>query len=207
MWRRESRITRIISASFSPSGSVRLIGVSLGGCLSIRAAAYEPRVRRVVTDDILTNFFDVQMHQVKTPARQELSSLLDMHADHIVNRAIEGAMTDSLVMEWGVKQGMHVTGTSTPSAFLHELRNYRTDDVSSLVEQDVLLLAGAEDHFVPVGQFYDQARSLTRARSLTARLFTRQEQAHEHIQIGNLGLQYRVIRNWIEVMQERDSCS
>ena len=52
-------------------------------------------------------------------------------------------------------------------------------------------------------QFYDQIRMLTRARSLTARLFTRQEQAHEHCQIGNLGLQFKVIKDWIEVLQER----
>ena len=186
---------------------VTLIGGSLGGCLAIRAAAYEPRVRRVVADDILTNFFDVQIQQVKPPARQELTSLLDVRADHVVNNLLERAMKGSLVTEWGINQGMRVIGASTPSAFLHELRNYRTDDVSALVKQDVLLLVGAEDHFIPVGQFYDQIRSLTRARSLTARLFTRLEQAHEHIQIGNLGLQYRVIRDWLELLRERDAAS
>jgi len=56
---------------------------------------------------------------------------------------------------------------------------------------------GAEDHYVPLHQFYDQIRPRT------ARLFTRQEQAHEHIQIGNLGLQFRVIKDWIHAMQEK----
>jgi hypothetical protein len=54
-------------------------------------------------------------------------------------------------------------------------------------------------------QFYDQIRMLAHARSITARLFTRQEQAQQHCQIGNLGLQFRVVKDWIEVMRERDA--
>src|SRR5438128_3466741 len=42
---------------------VTLIGYSLGGCLAIRAAASEQRVRRVIADDILTDFFEVLLQQ------------------------------------------------------------------------------------------------------------------------------------------------
>jgi len=182
---------------------VTLIGVSLGGCLAVRAAAYEPRVHRVVADDIFTDYIEVTLAQLKPTARAELSTLLKMGANHIVNAVVGRAMKESLVSEWGAQQGMRVTATASPSEWLNTMRLYRTDDVSPLVEQDVLLLAGAEDHYIPLHQFYDQIRSLTHARSLTARLFTRQEQAHEHIQVGNLGLQFRVIKDWIEVSQEQ----
>ena len=37
---------------------VTLVGISLGGCLAIRAAAYEPRVTRVVAFDALTDFLE-----------------------------------------------------------------------------------------------------------------------------------------------------
>jgi poly(3-hydroxyalkanoate) synthetase len=37
---------------------VTSVGVSLGGCLVIRAAAYEKRIKRVVADDICTDFFE-----------------------------------------------------------------------------------------------------------------------------------------------------
>ena len=55
----------------------------------------------------------------------------------------------------------------------------------------------AEDHYVPLHQFYDQIRWLTGARSITARLFTRSEQAQNHVHIGNVGLSLRVIVDWI----------
>ena len=48
---------------------------------------------------------------------------------------------------------------------------------------------------------------LTHARSVTARLFTREEQAQQHCQIGNLGLQFRVIKDWIEIMQEQEEAA
>jgi pimeloyl-ACP methyl ester carboxylesterase len=182
---------------------VTLIGCSLGGCLAIRAAAYEPRVTRVVANDILTDFFEATLGQMRHSAQTELSTLLQAGADHVVDTLVERVMKGSLVMSWGVQQGMHVTGTSTLSGFFREIHRYRTDDVSSLVQQDVLLLAGAHDHSVPLHQLDDQIRTLTQARSVTARVFTKDEQAHEHIQVGNYGLQYRVIESWIELTQDK----
>jgi alpha-beta hydrolase superfamily lysophospholipase len=182
---------------------VTLIGYSLGGCLAIRAAARERRVRRVVADDIFTDLVDVSLRQVSPIARATLSGLLTIGAVRLVNDFVERAMRRSLVVEWGVRQGMHVTGTSTPYDFFREAKRYRTEDISPLVEQDVLLLAGAEDHYVPLHQFHDQIRWLTSARSLTARLFTRQEQAQNHVHVGNVGLSLRVIADWITERQRR----
>ena len=176
---------------------VTLVGYSLGGCLALRAAAREPRVRRVVADDIFTDLLDVSLRQVPRLARATLSGLLTISAVRLVNDFVERAMRRSLVVEWGVRQGMHVTGTSTPYDYFREAKRYRTEDISPLVEQDVLLLAGAEDHYVPLHQLHDQIRWLTRARSLTARLFTRHEQAQHHVHVGNVGLSLRIIADWI----------
>ncbi len=83
------------------------------------------------------------------------------------------------------------------------MRLYRTGPFSSQVSQDVLLMAGSEDHYVPLHQCYDQIATLKNVRSLTARLFTCWEQAQNHCQIGNIGLSVRVIVNWLDSMQDR----
>lgn len=44
---------------------VTLIGLSMGGCLVIRAAAFEPRVERVVAYNIYPDSLDVNLRQVK----------------------------------------------------------------------------------------------------------------------------------------------
>jgi alpha-beta hydrolase superfamily lysophospholipase len=182
---------------------VTLMGISLGGGLVMRAAAFEPRVRRVIADDILTDFLEVVLRQARPVQRVLLQALLVVGAARQVNTLLGKAMKKSLVMEWGIKQGMHVTGSQTPYEFLQKIRKYRTAPFSSQVSQDVLLMAGAEDHYVPLHQFYDQIALLTHVRSLTARLFTRQEQAQNHCQVGNSGLSLSVIIKWLDSLQDR----
>ena len=185
--------------------NVTLIGISMGGCLALRAAAYERRVKRVICDDICSDYLEVTLSCVKpSSVRAELSSLLKIGADRILDAAMTRGMKASLMTEWGVHQGMQVMGAETPSGYLKQLHLYHTRDVSPLIEQDVLLLGGTEDFCIPLHQFYDQIPMLTNARSVSARLFTRQEQGQQHCQIGNLGLQFRVIKDWLETMRERE---
>jgi hypothetical protein len=80
---------------------------------------------------------------------------------------------------------------------LKHYQKYETASISSRLTQDVLLMAGAEDHYVPVHQLPDQIATLTHVRSLTARLFTRAEQAQNHCQVGNLGLAFRTMIDWM----------
>jgi pimeloyl-ACP methyl ester carboxylesterase len=183
---------------------VTLIGYSLGGCLAIRAAAREPRVSRVIADDIFTDLLDASLRQAPPAIRAPLSRLVEIGAAPLVNALTTRAMKRRLSVEWGVHQGMHVTGASTPYEYFKRATLFRTHDVSPLVKQDVLLLAGAEDHYVPLHQFCDQIRWLTGARSITARLFTWSEQAQNHVHIGNVGLSMRLIVDWI-VERQRES--
>jgi alpha-beta hydrolase superfamily lysophospholipase len=183
---------------------VTLLGMSLGGCLAVRAAAREPRVTKVVCDDVLADFEAAILQQVPGPKRLVLRGLLAARASSLVNRMMAMAMRESLVIEWGIKQGMLVTGTPSPYDFLREAMRYETASLSGLLTQDVLIMAGAEDHYVPSTQLVDQFRLLTKARSVTARLFTREEQAQNHIQLGNLGLSVDVIVRWLGGIEDRD---
>jgi len=180
---------------------VTLVGLSMGGCLVFRAAAFEPRVERVVAYDILTDFLDVNLRQVNPLLRGLLNALLNLHIAAVVNAMAERVAKKSPVAEWGIQEGMHVTGTSSPYEFFQKIKQFQTVDISPLVKQDVLLLAGSEDHYIPIEQFYQQIKMLRNARSITARLFTRSESAENHCQVGNYGLAMRTIVQWLDGMQ------
>jgi len=180
---------------------VTLAGLSMGGCLVFRAAAFEARVERVIAYDVFTDFLDVNLRQVKPLRRGLLKALLNLRAAAVVNAMVAGVAKDSPVAEWGIEEGMHVTGTSSPYEFLRKARQLHTADVSALIKQDVLLLAGNEDHYVPTEQFYQQIKMLKNARSITARLFSKDESAENHCQAGNYGLALRTIVNWLDGMQ------
>ena len=183
---------------------VTLIGYSLGGCLALRAAAYEPRISRVVCDDILTDFQQTLFRQIDQVTQIALLTLLKLDDSIIINTLVHHKMKNSLVLEWGITQGMHVTGTASPYDFFKNMASMETPSISHLVKQDVLLFAGSEDHYVPLQQFYDQIQMLKNMHSLTARLFTEKEQAQNHVQVGNTELSLQTIIGWIRSLQQRD---
>ena len=92
----------------------------------------------------------------------------------VVGWADAGCDLTDLLADRGVSQGEHVLGVRTPHEYLASLTRFVTADVSGQVRADVLLLAGVEDHYVPFRQLGDQLNTLTGARSVTARVFTRE---------------------------------
>jgi pimeloyl-ACP methyl ester carboxylesterase len=185
-------------------GEITLMGYSLGGCLAVRAAAKEPRIQRVICDDILTDFWQVTLGQVPSATRMALATLLALRARGAVNRLTSRAMSKSLVAAWGLRQGMHTTGTATSYDFLRGTKEYETASVSEGVTQDVLLLAGSHDHYVPARQLASQLDSLTSARSVTVRVLTQSENAQNHVHIGNTELSLQVMTAWMSGLDTRD---
>jgi hypothetical protein len=133
-----------------------------------------------------------------------LGKLSKLDDSIIINTLVHHKMKNSLVLEWGITQGMHVTGTASPYDFFKNMASMETPSISHLVKQDVLLFAGSEDHYVPLQQFYDQIQMLKNVHSLTARLFTEKEQAQNHVQVGNTELSLQTIIGWIRSLQQRD---
>jgi pimeloyl-ACP methyl ester carboxylesterase len=176
---------------------VTVVGESLGGGLAIRATAFEPRISRVVSMDILDDEFEVIARQIGRGVTPVLRVLLALRAKGIVNAVARRAIARKPVAAWGLQQGMHITGTSTAYDFLRSTTGFNTRRVSQLVTADVLLLAGADDHYVPLKQLRRQAANLVRARSVTTRTFTAAEQAGNHCQVGNIGAAVRVIQGWL----------
>lgn len=178
---------------------VAAVGISLGGGLVIRAAAFEPRISRAVAFDILDDEFEVIARQIGRGVRIPLRALITARARRLVNAIADRAAARKPVSRWGLQQGMHITGTATPYDFLRSATAVNTRKISHLVRADVLLLAGADDHYVPLRQLGRQAATLTRARSVTTRVFTAVEQASNHCQLGNIGAAVRLMSVWLDL--------
>jgi len=137
--------------------NVSLMGRSLGGYLVLRAAAFEPRVRRVIADDIIFDFYACILHHVGADDRARFTAALELKsaaAMAAINAVVERGAQRSPLVAWNIQQGMHVMGVSTPFEYFERLRRYSAAEISARVEQDVLLLAASRDHFVPLEMFY-----------------------------------------------------
>jgi pimeloyl-ACP methyl ester carboxylesterase len=173
----------------------------MGGCLVMRAAAFEPRVDRVVAYDVYPDGLGTTLRQLGTLQRFLLEALLKLRVAPVVNAMSKRAARRSPIAQWGLEEGMHVTGSTSPYGYFQSTKAYVTSDVSALITQDVLLLAGSEDHLVPMTHFYRQIKMLKNARSMTTRLFTKSDHAQSHCQVGNNGLAFRTIVHWLDGLQ------
>jgi pimeloyl-ACP methyl ester carboxylesterase len=178
---------------------VDLVGVSLGGYLAMRAAAFDARIKRVVAFNVMFDFYDCFRVNMPGFAGAFIDAALFLRMDFLVNFVLTHfRINRDMLTKWFFRQGMMVTNTDSPASFLREIKKYTLRDCSQRITQDVLLLAGSEDHYVPLAQLSQQMDALKSARSVTGRIFTRVEGAQNHGQYGNHELALATILDWID---------
>jgi|LSQX01.1.fsa_nt_gb alpha-beta hydrolase superfamily lysophospholipase len=177
---------------------VTLIGLSLGGYLAPRAAAYEPRIKSVIAWGAMYDFYDVVSTRRGAGLAMFIHLMTALRFSGLFNFIVGIKMKKDAYAYWGIDHGMHVMGVSSPYRYFQKIKLFNTRKISPMIKQDFLLLAGSEDHFCDMEQFYKQTQVLTNVRSFTGRIFTAEEAAENHCQFGNLGLVLKQMVNWIE---------
>jgi len=173
---------------------VTLIGLSMGGWFALRAAAFEPRVRRVIVSG---HAFDYR--RVAPAPAAGLMMFFRNRLPAFTNRMSRWKMRQGGMEAWNISHLLYITGAAEPVDAIDFAFGLNEDNLhSDRVTQDVLVMAARNDHFIPFRLHEQQVRRLTAARSVTERVFTRDEHAHNHCQIGNLGLALRVMAAWLE---------
>jgi pimeloyl-ACP methyl ester carboxylesterase len=144
-----------------------LIGMSIGGYLAPRAAAFDDRFDGVIAYDA---FFDGGV----IAARYVPGAVtwLDAHGfDSLVDLLVRAKAALSPGFAWATANGMWTTGTKRPLDTTKALQKYSLAGVAQQIKGDVLILAGAEDHFVPLEQVGQFQEALTSARSVTTKVY------------------------------------
>lgn len=185
--------------------SCTLLGVSLGGYLAPRAAAFEPRAKRLIAWGPMYDFFGCAGRRMDAERFEGLKQLLEGGERDIVNELVRATMEVDTTARWGALHGMHVSGKEDPFGFYTWMQTLNLRDVSDRITQDTLILGGSKDHLVPLQQLWQQAAALGNARSVTTRLFTEHENASEHCQVTNPEIVIREILGWLERTGERSS--
>jgi pimeloyl-ACP methyl ester carboxylesterase len=92
---------------------------------------------------------------------------------------------------------MWVFGASDPFVLLDTFKAYSLAPVASRIDIDVLILAGEDDHFVPLDQVDEYSKSLDHARSVTSIVFDRVSGGGEHCQLGAPSLWHAALFDWL----------
>lgn len=174
---------------------VTLLGISFGGYWCLRAAAFEKRISRVISHPPLYDLVAAQSRIVQGALQ------LMLRSERFLNWSIRVRMNAFPMIRHIVRNALFITNQldAEPIAAAHWLLGMNKDHQHpELVDQDVLLLAGAKDRFQPVRLYELQMAALSNARSITGRVFTRAEHAENHCQMGNLGLALSVMGDWLD---------
>lgn len=173
-----------------------LIGMSMGGWLCLRAAAYEPRISNVIASghaiDYMKsmNVFLYRIHQWFLKHRRDFMAKM-------AEKKFKGGK-DSIPI-WMVKHLMYITKKDNPLDALEIYVNMNQENMQcSSITQNVLLLLGEKDHFIPLKMLDMQVKALENAKSVTTRIFRREDHAQNHCQVGNIGLSLEVMKSWLD---------
>jgi pimeloyl-ACP methyl ester carboxylesterase len=169
---------------------IGVVGASFGGYYAPRAAAFDDRIAACVAFDHFFGGWHASAHEHPWLARAFLSA-----PDALVN-ALASLGARSVDGAWFLQQGKWVFGVESAADLQRALRAYSLSGVGREIDCPTLLLAGEDDHLVPVGLLEETVAELT--CPTTVRRFGTETGAAEHCQVGNLRLASATVYDWLD---------
>ncbi len=172
---------------------IALYGQSFGGYLAPRAVAFEHRINAVIANGGIYDFFEPMLAKMEL-SREELMKWISS-APHELDDAIYEAMKNDSETRWGTQDGMWKFGADTPHELFHKESEYTLEGVSDKIECHMLVIDSEKEQFFACQpkKLYDALQS---PKDLI--LFTAEEAAEEHCQIGAASLSHQKIFDWLD---------
>ena len=174
--------------------SIVLWGESFGGYLAPRAAAFEHRLAACVANGGVYDFMGLR--RPLDISKKEYVNYLKCNQDE-VNKIMAGQMQTSSEMRWAISHGMYVFGAKSPAEFTIMAEDYLLEGIVEKIQCPTLVIDTENEEFFP-GQAKILYNELTCRKEFL--LFTAEEGAEEHCQVGAKRYANEHIFNWIDSM-------
>jgi pimeloyl-ACP methyl ester carboxylesterase len=170
---------------------IALMGMSMGGYLAARAAAFDKRISACILNDGVYDGYDAITSSFPEP----LSTALEEGNSEFVNSTITDLIESDLNARFNMRHGMWTTGSNSPYDLITGAKSYTLKDIIKNITCPTLVLEAENDDSFP-GQpkkVYDGLRSPKKYI-----LFTQEEGAEEHCQSGASALSNQRIFDWVD---------
>ena len=182
------------------------LGVSFGGYLVMRAAAYCPRITRVIAFDMMYRLLDGLTMPLPRALRPIANAVVgNPRPAWLIDAALRVAPRFSADLAWKLQQARHLTGLRRPSQVLRAFGDYTMEPFEGRITQPCLVLAGDADQYVPFERLGDVRRALRNAKSLDVRAFRHAQDPDmaQHCQIGDLDRAFAIMGDWLSGQRPR----
>jgi pimeloyl-ACP methyl ester carboxylesterase len=174
---------------------IALMGISMGGYLAARVAAFEPRISACILYNGVYDGYDA----IQTSFPKELIDAVNSGNSEFVNTALTNIMESDPNIRFNIKHGMRTTGTNSPYELIIGAKDYSVKEILKDIKTPTLVLDAEKEDSFP-GQpkkVYDGLISLP-SESKKYILFTEEEGAEEHCQTGALAITHQRVFDWID---------
>ncbi|MER6808289.1 hypothetical protein ABT299_03335 [Spirillospora sp. NPDC000708] len=167
-------------------------GISFGGHLLARAAAFEPRYDGVVLYDYFPGMLTAFLHNVPRPARGAFQRM-----PWWMRRAVPLYGRFDAQARWGIGNALWTFGAGTLPGLIDAMRPFDDGAWAGEITADALVLLAEREHFYDPALGRDFAARLTGARSVRVHTFAEADGGHLHCQNGALQQAHEVIFDWV----------
>ena len=178
--------------------SCTMVGISWGGFFALRAAAFEKKIKHVVAYDAMDDGVEVMTNIFPCFICWYIRKLIKNGNETKLIRLLTKISKKNVLADWMLSQGQFITGADSIPAMYKSLGKHNLTGLYEKIDQDVLLLAGEKDHYIPMCQFERCKERIKNAKSITSRCFTGKEGGEQHCQVGNHSIAVDTILDWIE---------
>ena len=181
--------------------SAAALGVSFGGYLVTRAAAYCPRISHVIAFDMMYRLLDGLTLPLPHPLRPIADAVVgNPRPAWLIDATLRTASRLSADLGWKLQEASHLTGLSRPSEVLRAFGDYTMEPLEGRITQPCLVFAGDADQYVPFERLGDVRRALENSASLDVRAFHHAQDPDmaQHCQIGDLDRAFAIMGDWLQ---------
>ena len=169
---------------------IALMGISFGGYLAPRAVAFEKRIKACIANGGVYDFFMA----TRLPPEEEKYLDTQEGAEEI-DHAVYSRMKSDHSFRWSIANGLFTFHAQSPSDWLKMTRLYTMEDVASKIACPMLIVDSEGDKDMP-GQAPKLFDALKSPKDFM--LFTKEEGAEEHCQMGAILISNARILDWLD---------
>jgi len=175
---------------------IALMGISLGGYLAPRAVAYEHRIKACIANGGVYDFSESIYKKMPPDAIDSIKN-----EPEEFNKWIREYMKGNTQIRWFFNNGMWAFHADSPAELMLKINNYNLRDCVKKIKCNMLVIDSKGDIF-----FHGQPKKLYESLECpkTYLIFSREEAAQAHCQMGATAISNEMIFNWLDNVMGRN---